>query len=96
MFPASTVRLPSLVKSPLSRAPRCRDGQTQIASACKLPRVWYAVAEGATATTATKGTKGLGRSHTGHARICCAARFCTMPYRDGHRDEARYQPLNPT
>ena len=36
-------------------------GRTQSASACKLPRVWCAVAEGETATTATKGTKGEGR-----------------------------------
>ena len=34
-------------------------GRTQMASAYKLPRVWYAVAEGETATTATKGTKGI-------------------------------------
>ena len=38
------------------------DGRTQIASAYKLPRVWYAVAAGETATTATKG-KGAHQRH---------------------------------
>ena len=46
-------------------ARRCSTGRTQIASAYKLTTsmvLWYAVAEGETATTATKGTNGEGGS----------------------------------
>ena len=46
------------VAPPRSCGPRVDDWRTQSASACKLPRVWCAVAEGETVTTATKGTKG--------------------------------------
>ena len=37
---------------------RVDDWRPQSASVVKLPRVWAAVAEGETVTTATKGTKG--------------------------------------
>ena len=65
---------------------RVDTGRTQIASACKLPRVWCAVAEGETATTATKGTKGyhpLRKVNT--EKLGTASLYCPLVQSGGRR-----------
>ena len=62
--PAVAPRTREVVPATQGRAEQpCRGGgqcfSLQVTSFCKLPRVWYAVAEGETATTATKGMQLL-------------------------------------